>query len=392
MKIVDITEFYSERGGGIRSHLTDRARFLSKHDHRHVVIAPGPRDEVAAVAAESRSGRGQSTLVRFAGPTQPYDKTYYFLQSFRKIRRRVRAESPDVLEAHSPYLATAAVLAAGRTAARLKTAFWHSDHIGVYLEPMVARHVGPIWASSMARGLMRGVRGLLAPFDATFAAGRRQAERLRAAGVRRVIHIPFGVDKQTFRPSARRDEWRAKIGADGDTAILVGAGRFAAEKHWEVVLEAFRRVRTHRKAVLVLFGDGPERRELERQAPPGVNFVGFERDRTRLATGFASADILVHGAPYETFGLSIAEAVACGVPIVVPDGGGAAEHTAPACSEIYRSLDPIACAAAIESLLARRPEALRARALEVAEQVPPMENHFRQVLAAYDELLRELGR
>jgi alpha-1,6-mannosyltransferase len=173
---------------------------------------------------------------------------------------------------------------------------------------------------------------------------------------------------------------------------LVGAGRFAAEKHWEVVLEAFRRVRTHRKAVLVLFGDGPERRELERQAPPGVNFVGFERDRTRLATGFASADILVHGAPYETFGLSIAEAVACGVPIVVPDGGGAAEHTAPACSEIYRSLDPIACAAAIESLLARRPEALRARALEVAEQVPPMENHFRQVLAAYDELLRELGR
>ena len=42
VKIVDITEFYSERGGGIRSHLTSRGHFLCQLGHDHTVIAPGP--------------------------------------------------------------------------------------------------------------------------------------------------------------------------------------------------------------------------------------------------------------------------------------------------------------------------------------------------------------
>jgi alpha-1,6-mannosyltransferase len=234
----------------------------------------------------------------------------------------------------------------------------------------------------------------LAPFDATFAAGRQQAERLRAAGVNRVIHAPFGVDKQTFRPTARSEAWRrALLGEDAaGTALLVGAGRFAREKRWDIVLDAFARVSSRRRARLVLFGDGPERGRLERLAPPGVRFPGFERDRGRFATALASADVLVHAAPYETFGLSIAEAVACGLPIVVPDAGGAAEHASPGCSVKYPSLDAAACAASIESLLDRPRQDLRDRALEAATRAPSRDDHFRHVLSAYDDLLQELGR
>jgi alpha-1,6-mannosyltransferase len=235
---------------------------------------------------------------------------------------------------------------------------------------------------------------LLAPFDATFVAGRAQAVRLRKAGVARVIYVPFGIDARTFRPDARVREWRREwLGDAGeDTVLLIGAGRFAMEKRWDVALEAFARVRTRRKAVLVLFGDGPERHALERSAPPGVRFAGFERDRSRLATALASADVLVHASPYETFGITIAEAVACGLPIVVPDAGGAAEHAATACSETYRSLDPAACAAAIERLLDRGVDAVRSQALDAAARTFTVEQHFRQVLSAYAELLGELGR
>lgn len=393
LKIVDITEFYSERGGGIRSHLTNRSRFLSEHHCRHCVIAPGPHDEDASVGADEASPPGESRLVRFAGPALPYDRTYHLLHRVDRIRQRVRAERPDVLEAHSPYLAAAAVAACGRGAARLTTAFWHSDHVGVYVEPAVTKHLGGGAARAATKALWRGVRSLLAPFDATFAAGRTQVDRLRAAGVPRVIHAPFGVDTGTFRPTARANEWRRQwLGeSDDDAVLLVGLGRFAIEKRWDVVLEAFARVRSRRKAVLVLFGDGPERLALERGAPNGVRFAGFEQDRTRLATALASADALVHGSPYETFGIGIAEAVACGLPIVVPDAGGAAEHADSSCCETYRSLDPAACAAAIETLVSRGSDG-RAQALSAAAKARTVEQHFHQVLGAYGELLRELGR
>jgi alpha-1,6-mannosyltransferase len=336
---------------------------------------------------------GRARIVRLAGPSLPYDPTYHLLHRVDKIRRRVRAEQPDVLEAHSPYLGLAAVLACGRRPARLTTAFWHSDHLGVYVESQVTARLGCAAAGAAVKPLWRGMRPLLAPFDAIFAAGRQQVGRLRAAGVPRVIHAPLGVDTRTFTPAARRDEWRRRwLGeVDEGASIIVGCGRLAREKRWDILLEAFARVRSRRKAVLVVLGDGPERRKLERTAPPGVRFAGFERSRTSLATALASADVLAHAAPYETFGLGIAEAVACGIPIVVPDAGAAAERAESACSETFRSLDAEACAAAIERMLDRAPYS-RAQALEAASSVVTLEQHFAGVVGSYRDLIRELGR
>jgi alpha-1,6-mannosyltransferase len=299
-----------------------------------------------------------------------------------------------VLEAHSPYLATAAVMACGARAARLRTAFWHSDHLSVYAEPAARHLLGSQGAEVILRPLRQALRILLAPFDAIFAAGREQAAHLRAAGVPRVFHVPFGVDDRTFTPSARRAEWRRQWanGPDENVPILVGLGRFAHEKRWDVLLEAFARVRAQRPAVLVLYGDGPERRRLEERACEGVRFAGFERARERLATALASADMLVHASPCETFGLSIAEAVACGLPVIVPDAGAAADHAQPGCGEVYRSLDAAACAAAIERVLDRPKATTRHLALEAARRVPSAEQHFRRVVATYEDLLVELGR
>lgn len=380
MKIVDVTEFYSERGGGVRSHLSTRGHFLCQLGHDHMVIAPGPKD-VESVLYASTAPQGRSRLVRIAGPALPYDRTYHLLGRFDKIRARVRVERPDVLEAHSPYLGAAAVVAAGRSASAVRTAFWHADHVGTYLEP---------WMGRLSRPLFLGVKALLAPFDATFVAGAAQARKLRAIGIKNVEHVPFGVDVQTFHPGARREDVRRTLLGEGhgDAALLVGVGRFAFEKRWDVVLDAFARVSARREAVLVLFGDGPERERLERRAPPGVRFAGFETDRAELAAALASADLLVHGCPRETFGLVVGEAVACGLPVVVPDAGGAAESADRTCGEVYRSLDVEACDEAILRVLARDPTELRALALEAATRVPTATEHFTRVLAVYADLLR----
>jgi alpha-1,6-mannosyltransferase len=400
VKIVDITEFYSERGGGIRSHLTTRGHVLCQLGHDHTVIAPGPRDEESTVSFRSapnvngiREGvnGGRARVLRMAGPSLPYDATYHLLARFDGIRSRVRAERPDVLEAHSPYLGALGVMACGRDAARIRTAFWHADHVGAYVRPALAKRLGERAADALAAPLWRGVRTLLAPFDATFVAGVLQEGRLRRAGVKNVIRIPFGVNTRTFAAEARSDGRRRELLDGARGPLLVGVGRFAVEKRWDVVLAAFARVRAQGNdgAVLVLFGDGPDRERLSAQAPAGVRFAGFETDRGRLASALASADVLVHGCPYETFGLGIAEAVACGLPVVAPDAGGAAESVDLSCGETYRSLDAEACAQAIVRLLGRDRDDLRRRTLLAATRVPTQEQHFDRVLAAYDDLMRQ---
>jgi alpha-1,6-mannosyltransferase len=305
------------------------------------------------------------------------------LARFDKIRALVGAERPDVLEAHSPYLGAAAVIACGRSSSRIRTAFWHADHVGTYLEPLVGRLARPAWWA---------VRALLAPFDATFVAGTAQAARLRALGVRNVEHVPLGVDSEVFNPGARSEDVRRELAGRADGArgpILIGIGRFAFEKRWDVVLDAFARVRADGApdAVLLLFGDGPERARLERRAGPGVRFLGFERDRGRLAAALASADVLVHGCPYETYALGVAEAVACGLPVVVPDGGGAAARVDPRCGERYPPLDAAACAAAVGRVLRQDRAELRRRALDAAIRVPTLAQHVQRVLAVYHGLL-----
>jgi alpha-1,6-mannosyltransferase len=392
LKIIDVTEFYSDRGGGIRSHLTTRGHFLCQRNHDHLVLAPGRREEDAVTGSNvAQGGTGRSRIVRFAGPALPYDRTYHLLGRLDKVRQRIQSEQPDVIEAHSPYLATAAVLGSRNRRAQVTTAFWHTDHVGTYIEPALEARLGNRLTRAVARPLWSLTAAVLAAFDGVFVAGRAQADRLRSAGVRSVVFAPFGVDTAIFHPLRRSEAWRRRwlSGTREGVPLLIGAGRFAYEKRWDVVIQAFAQVRSRREALLVLYGDGPERERLEQMAPEGVHFAGFEKNRPSLAAALASADILVHAGPYETFGLGIAEAVACGLPVVVPDAGGAVQSVDPSCGETYRSLDPAACAAAIHMILDRNPEELRHRALEAAGRVHTAEKHFDIILSTYDDLSKE---
>jgi hypothetical protein len=56
---------------------------------------------------------------------------------------------------------------------------------------------------------------------------------------------------------------------------------------------------------------------------------------------------------------------------------------------VYASLDPAACAGAIERLLARDPSELRARALDAALRVPTFDQHFATIFETYTSLLDE---
>jgi alpha-1,6-mannosyltransferase len=320
----------------------------------------------------------------------PYDATYHLLWRPDKIRAVVRDEHPQVVEIHSPYVAAIGGLVLQPGTYGVRTFVWHSDFIDTYervlvgprpyLEPVARAAAGPLWA---------WVRRIAHACVATFCGSAWQARKLAQHGID-ATHLPFGIDKDVFYP---RDTPRRR----GGPVTLMAAGRLAVEKRWDVVIEAFARVVAQRPdARLLVYGDGPERARLEQRAAAisgaPVRFMGFERDREKLALALSSADALVHACPYETFGIAIAEAIACGLPVVVPNEGGAAELAcAPSgqseLAETYPTGDVEACAAAIDRLLSRDAVALRVGAIDAARSILSTREHFERLLAHYERLL-----
>lgn len=356
-------------------------------------------------------------MIRVGGPASPYDPTYHLLLRFDKIAGIVERERPDVLEIHSPYLAALGAMRAKRAHYGVRTFQWHSDFIDTYggvLEGRLSRDLpmlGPRMVSRGVGGVTRPLWGLVRSIarrcDATLVAADWQVAKLTAHGVPRVVRVPFGIERDVFRPDARSYEARRELLAlashdtrRDDATIFVGVGRFAVEKRWDVVIDAFLQLRARapeRDMILVLLGDGPERERMVARASGSADIVmpGFIKDRQAHARMLASADVLLHGCPFETFGLSIAEALSCGLPAVVPDEGGASEMHVRGAGERYRALDVDACASAAERLLARiarEPEAVRSAAVKAAERLPDVVEQFEGQIALYRELLERRGK
>jgi phosphatidylinositol alpha 1,6-mannosyltransferase len=112
-------------------------------------------------------------------------------------------------------------------------------------------------------------------------------------------------------------ELRARLAPNGE--VLLGyVGRVAPEKSLDRLAE-LRGVPGIRIAIV---GDGPARPGLERSlADLPITFLGA-LGGDRLANAYASFDAFVHTGTEETFGQTLQEAHASGLPIVSPRAGG----------------------------------------------------------------------
>jgi alpha-1,6-mannosyltransferase len=386
VKIVDISEYWSERGGGVRSYLQAKARHLSGNGCAHRVLAPGPRDEEGPLVA----GSDASLLVRYRGASLPYDPSYHLLSRVGDVARRVTRERPDVLEIHSPELAAVSALSVPRSAYRVRTLLWHSDHIDAVFGHWLRSRVGHRSAKWLTHAWWRAIRALASRCHATVCASGVVAAKLRARGIPRLVEVPFGVDTRCFRPEERSLSLRRELLGSERGRLLVAAGRFALDKQWGVLIEGVLRLPEQHAVTLLLIGDGPERERLLKLAgnSPRIRFQPFQKNRTQLARLLASADALVHPSPVETFCFVAADAVASGTPLVVPDAGAAFERRVVGCSEVFRAGSPLSLTLALERLFARDPEDLRARAVSAAASARSEQQHFDDLLSLYGDLLR----
>src|SRR3546814_3486223 len=115
----------------------------------------------------------------------------------------------------------------------------------------------------------------------------------------------------------------------GAGPLLVYAGRIDNEKRADRLIDMFHKLPADLDAAMVMVGDGKLRHPLiARAAGLPVAFPGFHEHRRDLARALASSDIYVSAMADETFGVSVLEAQACGLPVVGVASGAMPDRVA----------------------------------------------------------------
>lgn len=132
--------------------------------------------------------------------------------------------------------------------------------------------------------------------------------------------LPIYVDFKKIKDAEINVDLHKKY--PGKKIILV-VSRLAREKNVSLALRAMERViKKHPEAIMVIVGEGPERRKFKPQA--NVFFEGLV-PYNALMSYYKTADVLLLTSNYDGYGMVLAEAAAVGLPIVSTDVGIARE-------------------------------------------------------------------
>lgn len=150
---------------------------------------------------------------------------------------------------------------------------------------------------ALSYGLLRRFH---APAARTLVPTPSVRDELAARGFKNLTIWSRGVDSELFRP-------RDKDGIDAPRPVAMYVGRVSVEKN----IEAFLRLDLPGSKFVI--GDGPDLDRLQKRYPE-AHFLGYRRGE-ELARLVAAADVSVFPSRTDTFGLTILEAMASGVPV-----------------------------------------------------------------------------
>jgi alpha-1,6-mannosyltransferase len=313
MLYADLTQSWSEVGGGVRTYLRHkRSHILANTPHRHLMIVPGPRDSVRI----EEDGRAITAFI--ASPRVPGSPHYRLLLRNGAVKQVLADHCPRLIECQDAYnLPWAAIGHASRHPGTALVAAYCTDFPTVYVDRPFSKWLGAPLGRTAARISYAYCGWLYRRFDAVYAMSENGgAARLRSLGVPEVDVVPLGVELGQFSPEKRDRRLRSSLGLAEGQPLLIYVGRLDAEKRSHIVVEAFRRLPQSLGAKLLLLGDGPLRAQFSGREAECIYAPGYCRDRSDLAAWLASADIYVSAMADETFGISIIEAQASGLPVV----------------------------------------------------------------------------
>jgi len=312
----DLTQSWSDVGGGVRTYLLHKRRhILDSTPHSHLMIVPGERDEIV--------DEGRAFTVTVASPRVPGSPHYRLMLRNGAVRRALERFRPDLIECQDAYnLPWAAIAHRKRHPETALVAAYMTDFPTVYVERPLSKFLSHPVAGALARVCYAYCGSLYRRFDAVFALSENGgAGKLRSLGIDTANVVPLGVELGEFGPARRDERLRQKLGLTPDQPLLVYVGRLDGEKKPDLVADAFRQLPASLGAKLALIGEGPLKAEIAALGDERIVMPGYLRSRAELARWLASSDIYVSGMADETFGVSIVEAQASGLPVVGVEAG-----------------------------------------------------------------------
>ncbi len=300
LRVLIVAESFLPAVNGVTNSVVRTAHHLRDRGHEPLIVAPEP-------GASSLDGIEVLRVPSRAFPL--YQGFPVGMPGSGQVEELLDAFDPDVVHLAAPAVLGAKVAKAAAARDLPVVAIFQTDLAGF----AQSYHL-----SSLSPLLWWWIRRVHRMADVTLAPSTATAELLHDHGIPRVGVWPRGVDRVLFDPAKRSEGFRrAVLGDEADTKPLVGyVGRLAREKRIELLAELDRRPDLQ----VVIVGDGPYRDELRRSLPR-AHFTGMLRGE-ELAEAVASLDVFVHTGAHETFGQTIQEAMASGLPVVAPAAGG----------------------------------------------------------------------
>lgn len=360
IKSVHITNYYHKNSGGISTSYNKLLEAANRRKRYVRLIVPGEETYVEEVGEYAR------IYYIEANPSPVVDRRYRLMMPWKTfmpdgspVKSILRREKPDLIEIGEKYTLS---LMAGLLRKRLmnvtpeRPILVHSSC--ERMDDNTRSFIGDFglvrW---LTRLYMRNYNVPMFDFHVTNS-GYTQQELVDAArpGDRSRLRFQFsnfcwnfwstpkidlgerlfinecGVDIDIFSPARRSVEKRREIIArfemSENTMLLLYAGRLSPEKNLNLLPEIMRELarRESTDTQLLVVGAGPNHEAPAAMAnklcPGRIVFAGQIGEKNDLADIYANSDAFIHPNPHEPFGIAPLEAMASGLPLVVPNAGG----------------------------------------------------------------------
>jgi glycosyltransferase involved in cell wall biosynthesis len=357
-RICLMTETFHPVTGGGETQARVLARGLSEAGHNvHVITRRSAREL-------PRREEMEGFIIWRLAPNGPGQLKKWGMVAFAFFKLlRLRKEYDMVLVCGYRILGIAAVAA---TRILRKRCVLKADSLGEYSGEFFRAGLGRLGfkeTNPVFRFMLRRRNRLLAKATCFVAISSSVEQELTGAGIarERIVPIPNSVDLERFSPPAtdRKMQLRAQLGIPLDARVGVYTGRLVTTKGLPGLVRVWEKVvGRHPDAFLLLVGSGglgiqnceSELREFVRAAElkHSIRFTGSVEN---VDDFLQASDFFVFPTEREAFGISVIEAMSCGLPVVTTMAGGLADIVTPDHDAITIPVsDEIALEQAIEGM------------------------------------------
>lgn len=304
MKIVDITQFYNPKSGGVRRYIDSKVEYLkNQKDIQHVVIIPAQSDDEYEV--------GKSKFYTVKSPIVPFWKPYRLMINKDRVLEILQKEKPDIVEVGSPFILPKLVNQHKNQIGYKTIGFFHSN------VEFSLKSIFKIQDGKIVDALRSYTYNTYSDFDVVICSSEMSKNYLLSLGINNIEMVKIGINTDIFFPQEK--EYAKKMyNLPEDKIVMCYVGRLSKDKGIYDLIDIFNIVDRLSDGgfFLHLVGGGPDEKRLTKKlASLNYRITPFINNQYELAKIYSGADAFITCSRSDTYGISVLEAQSCGLPV-----------------------------------------------------------------------------